>query len=155
MLAMSMITKRFFLLLYALFCLLLLVGCSEGKFEIRDAWIAEAPPNVAAQAGYLTLENSTSKSMSLVGVLSDAFENIQIHRSEHDKATGLVKMVHEERVDIPANKELRFEPGGYHLMLMKPKLSLKEGDQVAMNLTFADGIKFKITFAVRREKFTL
>ena len=151
--SMSVIAKRFFQLLCFVLWALVLEGCAEGKFEIKDAWIAEAPPNVVAQAGYLTLENGTAKPMSLVNATSDAFGDIQIHRSEHDKATGFVKMIHEERADIPSHKSLKFEPGGYHLMLMNPKSALREGDQVAINLAFADGTEIKITFAVRREKF--
>ena len=132
-----------------------LTGCSEGQFTIKDTWIAEAPPGVIAQAGYLTLDNDTSKPMTLVSVTSNAFEDIQIHRSTHDEATGLVTMIHEKKADIPSHKTLRFKPGGYHLMLIKPKSALKEGNQVAMSLAFADGTEYKTTFAVRREKFNL
>jgi len=141
--------------LYFALCMLILTACSEGQFEIKESWIAEAPPNVTAQAGYLTLANNTSKPMTLISVTSDAFEKIQIHRSVHDKATGLVTMVHEKQADIPAHTTLKFEPGGYHLMLINPKSTLREGDQVTMKLTFADGTEFNITFAIRREKFTL
>jgi len=150
-----MTTKRLSQLLYCLLCMLMLSACSEGQFETKDSWIAEAPPNVIAQAGYLTLDNNTSKPMSLISATSDAFEKIQIHRSEHDKATGLVKMIHEKKANIPAHTTLKFKPGGYHLMLINPKSSLKKGDQTAIKLTFADGTEFNITFAVRREKFTL
>jgi len=149
---MIMIIKRFLLPLYVLSCIFMLLGCANGKFEISDAWIAEAPPNVAAQAGYLTLKNGTAKPMSLIGVTSDAFKNIQIHYSQHDEATGMMKMSHKKQVNIPAHKTLQFGPGGYHLMLMKPKSVLKEGDQVVMNLTFADGAKYSVSFVVRREK---
>jgi copper(I)-binding protein len=155
MCTMSMIVTRFSLSFYVACWVLVLAGCSKGAFEIRDAWIAEAPPNVSAQAGYLTIDNATAKPMSLLSISSVAFETIQIHRSEHDEATGLVRMVHEKQADIPAHAELRFAPGGYHLMLMNPKLALKEGDQIAMDLLFADGTELDITFAVRRVKFTL
>jgi len=150
-----MITKQFSLSFYYVLCILTLAGCSEGQFEIRDAWIAEAPPNVVAQAGYLTLANNTAKPMTLVHATSNTFGEIQIHRSTHDEATGMVTMVHEKKAEIPAHQTLQFKPGDYHLMLMKPKSALKEGDQVAMKLTFDDGTEYKTTFAVRREKFTL
>ncbi len=148
-------TKQLPQSLYFALCMLILTACSEGQFEIKERWIAEAPPNVVAQAGYLTLDNNSRKPMSLISVTSDAFADIQIHRSVHDKATGLVTMVHEKQVDIPAHKTVKFEPGSYHLMLMKPQSTLREGDQVTMKLTFTDGAEFNMTFAVRREKFTL
>ncbi len=155
MLPMLMIAKRYFLWLCVLGCVFMLAGCADGKFEISDAWVAEAPPNASAQAGYVTLRNNTAKPMSLISVTSDSFGNIQIHRSEHDEVTGLMRMKHEKQADIPPHTTLQFKPGGYHLMLMKPKLALKEGDQVVMDLRFADGTNFSIIFAVRREKFNL
>ena len=132
-----------------------LVGCSDGGLEIKEPWIAEAPPNVLAQAGYMTIDNGSNGSSTLVGASSEAFESIEIHRSVHDASTGMVRMVPQEKVEIGPQQELRFEPGSYHLMLMKPNSILKEGSQVVMTLHFADGTEFKANFLVRREKFTL
>ncbi len=155
MFSMPMIARRFSRPLAVLFCTFLLVGYAEAGLEVSDAWIAEAPPNVSAQAGYLTLKNGTARPMSLVGVTSGAFESVQIHRSQHDMATGMMKMSHAKAVEIPAGGTMQFKPGGYHLMLMKPKSALKAGDRVEMVLTFADGSESRVTFTVRRKKFTL
>ncbi len=155
MFSMSMIIRRFYLSCRVLLCSFMLAGCAEAGLEISDAWIAEAPPNVMAQAGYLTLKNGTARPASLIGVTSDAFKSVQIHQTQHDAAMGMMKMSHAKEVVIPAGSTLQFKPGGYHLMLMQPKSALKAGDQVEMTLTFADGAESRVTFTVRRNKFTL
>ncbi len=152
---MSMTIRRFCPSFSVLLCTFMLAGYAEAGVEVSDAWIAEAPPNVSAQAGYLTLKNGTAKPVSLTGVTSDAFKSVQIHHTQHDAAMGMMKMSHAKAVEIPAEGTLQFKPGGYHLMLMGPKSTLKAGDQIEMNLTFTDGTEFKATFTVRRNKFTL
>ncbi len=132
-----------------------LTGCAKEGLTLDDPWISEVPPNAAVQAGYLTIRNNLSQAATLVSADSVVFESIEIHRTVYDKATSVVKMVHEKQVEILSGMELRFEPGSYHLMLMKPKKALKEGDRVPMTIVFADGSKFKVEFAVRREAFRL
>lgn len=131
------------------------VGCSREDLSIKDPWIAEAPPAVTAQAGYLVIENHTGQARALIGVSADAFESIELHRTVQDEQSGLAKMVHKERVEIASGEALAFEPGGYHLMLIKPKKRLKEGDQEVMTLIFDDGQRLNIGFKVRRERFQL
>jgi len=130
-------------------------GCSEEGLVLRDAWISEAPPNAAAQAGYLTIENNSSQSVALVSADSAAFKSIEFHRTVYDKSTSMAKMVHQKQVEIGPRAKLRFEPGSYHLMLIKPKKALIDGDTVPMTLVFADGSRIEIEFAVRREAFHL
>ena len=131
------------------------VGCSEKGLSLRDAWVSEAPPNAAAQAGYLTIDNGTDQQRTLIGAASTTFESIEFHRTVYDKSTSMARMIHEKQLEIAPQTELRFEPGSYHLMLMNPKKSLRDGDKVPMTLLFADGAQFRIEFAVRREVFAL
>lgn len=130
-------------------------GCSDEGLVLRDAWISEAPPNAAAQAGYLTVENNSNQSVALISADSAAFKSIEFHRTVHDKNTSMAKMVHHKQVEIGPRAKLRFEPGSYHLMLIKPKKALIDGDTVPMTLVFADGSRLEIEFAVRREAFHL
>jgi len=140
---------------YMVFLTGMLVGCSEGKLAINDAWISEAPENVMAQAGYFVIDNDSKKSRTLTALSSEAFESIEMHRSVYDKHTDVIQMIHQSTVEIPPQQELRFEPGGYHLMLMQKKMPLKEGDKVTIKLLFSDAAEFNVNFVVRREKFSL
>ena len=59
-------------------------------------------------------------------------------------------MVHARQVELAANASLIFAPGGYHLMLMTPKRTLRAGDAVVINLEFRGGLVLPVAFEVRK-----
>ena len=124
------------------------VTSADSGIVIRDTWIREAPPNSTALAGYMILENQSDKSQSLTSASATEFGMVMIHRTEHKG--GMAHMTHQKQVTIPANGKVVFAPGGYHLMLMEPKRSLREGDEVTVNLIFADKSKYNVIFKVRK-----
>lgn len=142
-------------LLTAVLMTALLGGCSQEGLSIDDPWIAEAPPTVSAQAGYVLIKNNSGQSRTLIGANAPAFDSIELHRTVQDAESGLTKMVRQERVEIPPGETIKFEPGGYHLMLIKPKKALKEGDREPLTLIFDDKQRLKVEFEVRRERFQL
>ncbi len=128
--------------------LLLAASIARGSESVRisDPWIRAAPP-LAPMAGYLVLENTGPAEAALVGAHSDAFGMVMMHRSYEEG--GLAKMAHQDRVEVPAGEQVRFEPGGLHLMLMHPTAVLAAGERVAITLEFADGTRQGIEFEVR------
>lgn len=133
-----------------LILLLILASASTalagGDLVVHDAWIPTAPPNAPALAGYLTIENHADRDRSLVGATSPAFGRIMAHRTE--QVDGVVRMIPVPSADVPANGTLVFQPGGYHLMLMRPTRPLRPGDRVPIELRFADGSRTSVTFSV-------
>jgi hypothetical protein len=125
------------------------VGSADSAIMIRDAWIREAPPNSTVLAGYMLLENQSDTDQSLISVSATAFGGVMIHRTE--QKDGMAHMSHQKQVIVPANGKIVFAPGGYHLMLMKPKRSLRDGDEVSVNLVFDDDSKYSVNFKVRRD----
>lgn len=119
---------------------------------VLDAWIPEAPPNAMSLAGYMRIVNHSDQVRTLVQATGEAFEFIEIHRTILDANSGLARMVHEEKINIEPNGTVSFEPGGYHLMLMRPTKALKAGDNVPLTLMFTDGFVQKVEFQVRRER---
>jgi copper(I)-binding protein len=83
-----------------------------------------------------------------VAISSPDFASIEIHRSVHEN--GTVKMVRQERLEVPADGSIVLESGGYHLMLMGRQRPLKEGDQVELLLTFDDGSTVELAAPVRK-----
>jgi copper(I)-binding protein len=63
---------------------------------------------------------------------------------------GMARMVAQDSMPIPAGGELSLEPGGYHLMLMRPKAALAAGDEVAVTLKFDDGSSLEVSMPVRK-----
>jgi hypothetical protein len=129
-----------------------LTGCSNHELTIHDAWIPAAPPRVPTLAGYMTIENGTEQTQTLVGASGALFQRIEIHRTVYDKDDGLARMIPEARVTIPSGRSVVFKPGGYHLMLTQPKRPLKEGERVPIQLLFADGSKIEVGFQVRKRE---
>jgi len=120
----------------------------EAGVSVRDAWVRETPPGVAMMAGYMVLQNNTSRSQVLVAARSSGFEIVMIHRTIVKE--GLTGMEHAAKIEILPNASLIFAPGGYHLMLMNPKRTLRAGDPVVINLEFRGGLVLPVAFEVRK-----
>jgi len=99
-------------------------------------------------AGYMVLQNKTSRSHVLVAASSSAFEAVMIHRTVARQ--GMTGMEHSPQVELSPNTSLPFAPGGYHLMLLNPKRTLHAGDRVEIYLEFRGGLVLPVTCEVRK-----
>ena len=119
-----------------------------NAITVEGAWIREAPPNASAMAGYMRIVNNTKQDNSLVSASSNAFKVIEFHRSvEKD---GMYKMIRHEKLVVPQQQSLELKPGDFHLMLITPKQSLKEGDTVSVELNFSDQSKVIVEMPVKK-----
>jgi copper(I)-binding protein len=119
---------------------------SAGRLSITDAWIRGMPLSVPS-GGYFTLTNGTAKEMVLTGAASPACGMLMLHRSENLGGKTEMKMVSE--VSVPAGGSIAFAPGGYHLMCMQARPSIKPGGSVPVSLIFKDGTRLTSQFPVR------
>ncbi len=114
--------------------------------QVSDAWIRALPAGLPA-AGYFTLHNTASKEVALTGAASPACGMLMLHKS--DESNGMGSMQDVQRVTVPAGGTVKFAPGGYHLMCMNPAPALKPGASVTVTLSFSDGGKSAVPFAVK------
>jgi copper(I)-binding protein len=129
--------------------LTLVAAASEAAgISVRDAWMRETPPGITMMAGYMELRNNTSRSQVLVTASSSGFETVTIHRTI--VKDGMSGMVHASQIELTPNASLIFAPGGYHLMLMNPKRTLRAGDRVDVILEFRGGLRLPVSFEVRQ-----
>jgi len=70
-----------------------------------------------------------------------------LHRSVDDNGQERMEMV--GSVPVPAHGEVKFEPGGYHLMCMSPTAAVARGRSVPVTLRFKDGGSLVASFPVR------
>jgi periplasmic copper chaperone A len=114
----------------------LLSGCAatgSGGVEVRDAWVRPAAQGRNG-AVYFALENHSSQTQELIGVASDIADAVEIHES---KMSGDVMEMHQlESVSLAPGTEVKFEPGGLHMMLIGLKKELKNGDEIDITLQF-------------------
>ena len=120
----------------------------EAGVSVRDAWVRAAPPGVAMMAGYMVLQNKTSRPQVLVAARSSGFETVTIHRTIAKE--GMTGMEHAPQIELLPNASLLFAPGGYHLMLLNPKRTLHAGDRVDITLEFRGGLVVPVAYEVRK-----
>ena len=97
--------------------------------------------------GFFTLHNETGKEIELVGASSSACGMVMLHQTK--AVNGIEKMLSVKSVAVPAHGTVRFQPGGYHLMCMKPKDAMVVGHDVPVTLKFADGNAITARFPVK------
>jgi copper(I)-binding protein len=133
--------------------LLLSIGTSQAMADailtISEPWIREAPPTVRVMAGYLTINNAGDTPVTVTTISSPDFEAAEIHRTVVE--AGVARMLPVKQLDIPANSQLKLEPGGLHLMLFEPQRPLPEGTTVTLIIHRSNGSKVTATAPVIRK----
>ncbi|NPB02800.1 MAG: copper chaperone PCu(A)C [Thermotogae bacterium] len=106
------------------------------SLTVVDAW---ARPGMEGgnSAVYFTVKNESDKPDTLYGasVVEDVAEKVELHET-YDAGDGKLGMRHVDFVVVPAKGELHFKPGGYHVMLIGLKRTLRDGDEITLVLKF-------------------
>lgn len=119
----------------------------EASVRVDAAWVRTAPPGAMMLAGYMTLHNDGKVPVRFEWAQSDVFGTVELHRSL--VVNGMDTMRPAGAQTIPAGGELRFAPGGLHLMLMDARRPLQVGDVVRFRLHFAGGVFVDVAAPVR------
>ncbi len=101
--------------------LILLSACNNASgpsLVASDIVINEPLPGHAMSAGYLTLSNLSSDPVRVTRVTSPQFEAVEIHESL--LRDGIASMQRVAELSIAAKSGVSLQPGGKHLMLMRP-----------------------------------
>ncbi|SDG80311.1 MULTISPECIES: copper chaperone PCu(A)C [Rhodanobacteraceae] len=114
--------------------------------DASAAWIRVLPGSLPAGA-YVTFENRSTTALKIVGAESADYAEAMIHRSSTEGGMGRMEMV--DSVPLPANGKVEFNPGGYHVMLEKPKHPVKAGDTLTITFDLSDGKKLPVSFVAR------
>lgn len=114
---------------------------------VSAGWVREAPPGAAMMAAYLTLANKGTQPLTLDGVKSPLFKEVQMHTVVHEEGRESMKQV--PSFTIPAAGSLVFQPGGNHFMLMHPTQPLKVGNKVPFELAFGKAGVQRIVLEVK------
>lgn len=115
---------------------------------VMGAWIPEAPPVSKVLAAFMMIENNSDQDEEIIGIESEDFGHIEMHLSK--EVDGVAKMIPQESLLVPAKGQLVLKPGSYHLMLFKPKRSLKAGETSNFTIKLKSGTQFKIKAKVKQ-----
>ena len=119
---------------------------SDLALQVSGGWIRLLPGKLPA-AGYFTLKNSGRAKVALTGANTPVCGMLMLHKSSD--TGGMSSMQDVENVEVPAGGTVTFTPGGYHLMCMDPKPSLKLGASVPVTLSFQGAPSVTARFDVR------
>jgi copper(I)-binding protein len=112
---------------------------------VSQPYLRLIPGGVPA-AGYFNITNYASDTAVLTGARSFDCASITLHKSS--TAGGIARMDDVASVSLARGQRVAFQPGGYHLMCMRPSSRLRIGGTTTITLTFAGGTHSDITFYV-------
>lgn len=142
---------RVFLAWSMLGCALWAASAQAQPIEVKDAWIRGTVGGQKATGAFMSL---TSRAPArLVAASSPAAGAVEIHSMKMDG--GVMRMSAVDGVELPANQTVKLAPGGYHVMLMDLKRTLKTGERVPLRLTFELAGKKRETVEVEVEVRTV
>jgi copper(I)-binding protein len=154
--------KKIGFLLFILLIASLLSACSAADsadcsnlpagmtIKIDGAWsraVEISAPGSGTSAAYLTINNCGTQPDALLSAASDAAQSTEVHVTE--TRNGITTMTHVDKIDIPAGKKVELKEGGYHVMMMKVKQSIKPGDPLEITLSFEKAGDIKVTAPAR------
>jgi copper(I)-binding protein len=135
--------------LLTLLLLLPLSACARDCVpQVQGGWIRLLPGGMPMQAGFGRIENRCPMPATIVSASSAAHASVELHESRVVNGISRMRRVPELRLTPDAAALL--QPGGLHLMLMRPTAPLKPGSRVAITFELKDGRRVLGEFEVRR-----
>ncbi len=102
-----------------------------------DGATPEAPLPGTVSGAYMTIENTSGQSYTLVSVSDNIAEMTMLHQMSVD-SKGVMRMTMVDHIDIPAGETVTLGTNGYHAMLMNVIEDIYPGEAIPLTLTFAD-----------------
>ncbi len=127
-----------FILMVAACCGLVSLG-HAAPLVASNAKVRLVPPVSDSSAAYVTLRNTGAQPVTIVGVSSPVCRKAMMHRANMEAMP---------RVTVAAHGEMRFAPGGDHIMLMGLRRGLRVGERVLLLLHLGDGSEMRFNAAV-------
>jgi len=116
--------------------------------EIVEPWAGQTPGGVDVSAGYLVIRNTTGTDDQLIAVASPRAARSEIHEMTMD-ANNVMRMRPMSTLTIPAGGEARLQPGGQHLMFFGVTQPFTVGEEIPVQLTFANAGVIDVNLQVR------
>jgi copper(I)-binding protein len=118
-----------------------------GALDISGPWSRATPKGAPVAVGYLTIKNTGTTADRLIGGSSEAAAKVEVHEMTMDN--GIMKMRPiTGGLEIKPGESVELKPQGLHLMFIKPKNPLKQGDHVKATLEFEKAGKVEVDFDV-------
>ncbi|MEM6812270.1 MAG: copper chaperone PCu(A)C [Pseudomonadota bacterium] len=101
-----------------------------------DVYAFATAASTKNSAAFMTLFNSQGELDRIIRAESNVAEIIELHETIIDDDSGRMMMRKIKDIDLPDQEEVFLEPTGLHIMLIKLKKPLVEGETFPMTLFF-------------------
>jgi len=126
------------------------VAAAPPTLTVDQAWVRATPPNAAVAGGFLRITNAGTADEVLLAAGTEAAQRVEIHEMTMRGEVMEMRQL-TDGLSIPAGKTVELKPGGYHLMLIKPKRPLAEGQSLTLTLRFRNAGERKVAFMVHKQ----
>ena len=109
------------------------LGLAAGALaqtSVTDLWVRGTVPQQKASGAFMQI--TSAQGGKLVSVSSPVAGVAEVHEMAMEGTTMRMRAV--PALELPAGRAVKLEPGGYHVMLMDLKATLKAGDTVPLTL---------------------
>lgn len=120
-----------------------------GGLKIDQPYARATVPGAPVAGGYMTITNTGTQPDRLVGGSAPFAGKVEIHEMKMQGDVMKMRKV-AGGLEIPAKGSVTMKPGGYHVMFMKLKEQLKDGEKRTATLVFERAGKVNLSFAVKR-----
>lgn len=119
-----------------------------GDLLIDSPYTRTTPPGAPVAGGFLTITNNGKETDTLMGGTVDFAEAVEVH--EMPMIDGVMQMRQlENGLEIPPGETVELKPGGYHIMFIKLKEQMIEGEQHKATLTFKNAGDVEVDLVVK------
>lgn len=122
------------------------VEAVTSQIAVTDGWSRETAVGQDAGGAFMMLSNSGTSADRLTGGSTPVAGEVQVHAV--DMTGGVMRMRQlTDGLEIPASATVALKPGSFHIMLMKLKRPLQQGEKYPVTLTFekAEPIEVELT----------
>ncbi|MBP6310477.1 MAG: copper chaperone PCu(A)C [Arenimonas sp.] len=138
--------------LFTTFALLFLLSLNSvlanSTMQFSNAWIRATPPNAQVAGGFVEINNQGNDDR-LLSISSALSSKVEIHEMQMQGDVMQMRQL-KDGLQIPGKEITTLKPGGMHLMFIKPKQALTEGQKISATFFFAKAGKREVVFTVRK-----
>lgn len=139
---------KLFTTLVLLFLLSLNSVLANSTMQFSNAWIRATPPNAQVAGGFVEINNQGNDDR-LLSISSALSSKVEIHEMQMQGDVMQMRQL-KDGLQIPGKEITTLKPGGMHLMFIKPKQALTEGQKISAAFLFAKAGKREVVFTVRK-----
>ena len=121
------------------FALIFMSACSEQcdqAVQADQGWVRKPLPGRTMTAAYMDL-STCGDQLEVAGFRSPQYERAELHQTVVTDGVSAMRKV--PSLILSKGKPVSLQPGGMHLMLMRPTENFDEGSPVEIVVILADG----------------